>query len=160
LGDTFSFLNGEQLIFDICAVKKSLKEELPERYIPLEKDSNGVWASLSLDWAFAARYLPAMGLCNLSYEAVTLDRYPLKDISPDLPLPELALPVFAFPRNLRLETGLKSEYPLPVFYTFVFTDQEGRHMFAACLKFYEPVPLSSIEPLAQEMFGDSKVRVF
>lgn len=50
--------------------------------------------------------------------------------------------------------ALNSEYPLPVFYTFVFTDQEGHHMFAACLKFFEKVPLAALEPIAKEIFGD------
>jgi hypothetical protein len=157
ISDTYSYFHGEPMIHDICVVKRSAREELPERYMPVERDSQGIWSSLSADLTYAVRFLPAMGLCNLAYEAVTLDRYPLKDISPHISLPEEALPVFAFPRNLHLEMALNSEYPLPVFYTFVFTDAEGHHMFAACLKFFEKVPLDALEPIATEIYGNSNI---
>lgn len=69
-------------------------------------------------------------------------------------MPEDALPVFAFPRNLPLQVNSFHEYPLPVFYTFVFTDQEGHHLYAACLKFYESVPLSDLEDTAKSIYGE------
>jgi hypothetical protein len=53
--------------------------------------------------------------------------------------------------------ALNSEYPLPVFYTFVFTDMEGRHMFAACLRFYETVPLGDLVPIATEIYGENNI---
>lgn len=31
------------------------------------------------------------------------------------------------------------DYPLPDFFTFVFTDVKGRHLHVACLRFYEIV---------------------
>ncbi len=73
-------------------------------------------------------------------------------------LPEEALPVFAFPRDLRLQINSLSEYPLPVYYTFVFTDQEGHHQYAACLKFFERVPLSDLAHIAMEIWGEDVVR--
>jgi hypothetical protein len=78
LADGFSLFNGEPLIYDICGLKKSYKEDIPDRYIPVERDSQGAWNSLSSDLIFAVRYLPAMGMCNLAYEAFCLDRYPLQ----------------------------------------------------------------------------------
>lgn len=106
-----------------------------------------------------ARILPAMGICDLAYEAVTLDRYPLKDYK-GLPLPAEALPVFAFPRYLRLQVSSISQYPLPIFYTFVFTDQDGRHMYAACLKFYEAVDIQDLNEVMKDVYGEEQVLTF
>lgn len=75
-------------------------------------------------------------------------------------LPEEALPIFAFPRNLRLQVNSLSEYPLPVYYTFVFTDEKGRHQYAACLKFFEKVPLSDLDHIAKDIWGDELVSDF
>jgi hypothetical protein len=66
------------MIYDFCCIKRSAKEEFPDRYMPIERDQQGIWGNISSDFAYGVRYLPAMGICNLSYEAVTLDRYPEK----------------------------------------------------------------------------------
>ncbi|RYH32736.1 hypothetical protein EON65_00110 [archaeon] len=75
----------------------------------------------------------------------------------DAPLPAEALPVFAFPRHLRLIRSKKNEYPLPVFFTFVFTDQDGKHLYAACLKFFEAVPAELCMPVVKGIYGDNFV---
>ncbi len=72
-------MNGNDLLFDICIVRNSLKEDVPEHYYPIEKDSvGGIAAYSSQDTHFVIRKLPAMGVCDLGYAASTLDRYPLQ----------------------------------------------------------------------------------
>jgi hypothetical protein len=67
------------------------------------------------------------------------------------------LPIFAFPRHLRLQVSSKNQYPLPIFYTFVFTDQDGRHMYAACLKFFEAVELKDLGDVISSVYGENQV---
>ena len=62
-----------------------------------------------------------------------------------LPLPVNELPMFVFPHGLLLKHDKKQSFPLPDFFTFVFTDIHGRHMYTACLRFYEVVPQREIE---------------
>jgi hypothetical protein len=68
-----------------------------------------------------------------------------------------ALPVFAFPKHLRVIRGKKSEYPLPLYFTFVFTDQDGKHLYAACLQFYEVVPMELFQPIVDGIYGSDVV---
>eukprot|EP00981_Chlorochromonas_danica_P011325 scaffold3873_cov177-Ochromonas_danica.AAC.5 len=145
---------GSEILFDICVIKHSLKEDIPEQYYPIEKDvaSSMTPSFSSPDMVLITRKLPAMGICDLGYDASTLDRYPLQDDG--MPLPVEALPVFAFPRHLRIQRGKRNEYPLPVFFTFVFTDQDGNHLYAACLKFFEILSPNSLEPIVKEIYGD------
>ena len=72
-----ALIDGEPLLYDICVAKKSLKEEIPEKYLIVDRDVS-ITMSLSIpsDLMFATRKLPAMGLCNLAYKAATVDRYP------------------------------------------------------------------------------------
>ena len=51
-----------------------------------------------------------------------------------------------------------NEYPLPVYYTFVFTDQDGHHLYAACLTFFEKVDLADLANVAHNIWGDNIVR--
>ncbi len=72
-----ALLHGDQIIYDLCVVKKSLKEDIPDHYVVVDRDTVGL-AGLSTDLSLCARFMPAMGICDLSYEAATLDRFPLK----------------------------------------------------------------------------------
>jgi hypothetical protein len=76
---SLSYIDGEPLLFDLCVARKSLKEDIPDKYLPLEKDvSLTMSLGLSSDLIFACRILPAMGLCNLGYKPATIDRFPAK----------------------------------------------------------------------------------
>jgi hypothetical protein len=99
------------------------------------------------------RHRPAMGLCDLPFEAFTLDRYPMQD-HPDFPLPATELPVFVFPHSLKLKYQSKSNFPLPNFFTFVFTDVKGRHLYTACLRFHELIPFELVSTVAKTIYGD------
>lgn len=73
------YVVGHEMLFDICVVKSSQKEAMPDYYYPIEKDSTGtISAFTSHDSILAVRKLPAMGICDLGYAASTLDRYPSK----------------------------------------------------------------------------------
>ena len=48
-------------------------------------------------------------------------------------------------------------FPLPVFFAFVFTDAKGTHMYAACLRFYEIVPVEDLKKVFSDIYGDDKV---
>jgi hypothetical protein len=76
----------------------------------------------------------------------------------DFPLPVNELPMFAFPHDLRLKFSSTIRFPLPVFFTFVFTDARGLHMYAACLRFYEVVPREELEGVFREVYGDQQVQ--
>lgn len=51
----------------------------------------------------------------------------------------------------------RNQYPLPVFFTFVFTDQDGKHLYAACLKFFEVLSPDLFQPIVENIYGDSTV---
>ena len=95
---------------------------------------------------------PPMGICDLRYESATLDRYPPKD-SPGIELPVNELPMFAFPHDLSLKWRKKESFPLPDFYTFVFTDANGDHMYCACLRFFEKVEQDDLKLTFASVYG-------
>jgi hypothetical protein len=66
--------------------------------------------------------------------------------------------MFAYPNDLRLKFSSTIRFPLPVFFTFVFTDAKGVHMYAACLRFYEIVPREELEVTFKQVYGDDQVR--
>lgn len=75
----------------------------------------------------------------------------------EFPLPVVELPMFAFPHDLRLSYSSTIRFPLPVFFSFVFTNSKGMHRYAACLRFYEIVPKEEIEAVFYEVYGSSQV---
>ena len=75
----------------------------------------------------------------------------------DFPLPVIELPMFAFPHDLRLSYSTRIRFPLPVFFSFVFTNSKGMHRYAACLRFYEIVPKEEIEKVFREVYGPDQV---
>lgn len=173
---------GDSIILDIAVVKRdgNSREEIPEGFRPIERDSLNSSASAinpysSSDNLFVIRTALSPGLCNVSYEPRLLDRYPEKvSISiisfnlyltisympkdhSQVILPEEALPVFAFPKGLRLKATARGEYPLPSFFTFVFTDQDGQHLYVACLQFYESLSRKDLLPAFEELWGKEQV---
>jgi hypothetical protein len=67
-------------------------------------------------------------------------------------LPVVELPLFVFPHGLQLLCCDAGNFPLPLFFTFLFTDAKGENYFAACLQFYELVPASELEEVCKEIF--------
>lgn len=148
---------GDPIILDINAVKKSSKDEIPEKYIAIDREHSTSNPYSSADIIYIMQPVTALGLCNVGYESNLLDRIPTKNYK-HLSLPEDALPAFMFPHGLRLELCERSQYPLPSFFTFVFTDQDGKHLYVACLKFYEEVSLEDLLPTYNQIWGEEKVQ--
>ncbi len=110
---------GSKFIDDICVVFEGNGEEAPEEYVLLKNYANS--GSPPGDRVrIAYRTCVPLGLCDLKYESTTLDRYPLEDL-PDHELPTNELPLFAFPHDLELRTASLESYPLPDFFSMVFT---------------------------------------
>ena len=61
--------------------------------------------------------------------------------------------MFVFPFGLRLKYSMSRRFPPPTFFTFVFTDAKGGHMYAACLRFYEVMEKADIVQLLVSQFG-------
>lgn len=143
-------IDGYPIIDDICFVLESEGEEPPASdYIMLDKCLLKKNSNHKIYLAYHVR--KPQGLCNISYEAATVDRYPQQDYK-DMELPALELPVFVFPHGLQLLESKKDLYPLPVFFTFVFTDAKGDHYYAACLQFYELVSESILINTCEEIY--------
>ena len=58
-----------------------------------------------------------------------------------------ALPMFCFPRGIRLKRASRFAQPAPSAFNFVFTENDGRHVFVACLIFYEEVQKDAVAQL-------------
>jgi uDENN domain len=56
---------------------------------------------------------------------------------------------------LLLHIRAKEDTPKPRFFSFVFTNVDGRRTYAACLTFYEPVALAAIKQLTQQLGLDA-----
>ena len=76
-----------------------------------------------------------VGICDLGYSASALDRYPSSD-DPLFPIPMKELPLFAFPNDMRLKLSYQGKFPVPIYFSFVFTDINADHQvnpLLACL---------------------------
>lgn len=63
--------------------------------------------------------------------------------------------MFIFPHGLRLKYSAQKRFPVPVYFTFVFTDEKGAHIYAACLKFYEKMSNQEVSNFFK--YSDEKV---
>lgn len=157
-GSGTSFIQDLNIINDICFFYKSNQEEPPEGYnvlniskvTRLDRFSN---KQKKYDEFMAFNTIYGLGICDLRYESLTLDRYPSEDHK-GISLPVKELPMFAFPHDLRLKYSQEGRFPMPIFFTFVFTDTMGDHVYAACLRFYEKVPAKEIEKTFQSFYGE------
>lgn len=67
--------------------------------------------------------------------------------------------MFAFPNGLHLSLEDAGQFPLPLFFTFVFTDADGKHFYVACLQFYEQVEDVDLKEVFKEVHGEGQVNV-
>lgn len=74
-----------------------------------------------------------------------------------MPLPTNELPLFAFPSGMRLVYNSLNRFPLPVFFTLVFTDVNGDHLYAACLRFYEAIDARELSAVFRKIYGAERV---
>lgn len=74
-------LHSDTIIDDIQFLKKSMNEELPERFqeiavLPASQQGNHLSGRNAVDCSLVLHRRPGLGLCNLVYESATIDRYP------------------------------------------------------------------------------------
>lgn len=68
--------------------------------------------------------------------------------------------MFAFPDGMRFTLAEAGQFPLPLFFTFVFTDQDGKHFYVAALQFFEQVSQDSLSKLFKSLHGEDQVIFF
>ncbi len=164
-----AYIKGDPLIDDVVMIWSKKNEEVPERYeeaavVKAESSMTSMaqqmgirtMGSLPENMTIGYHSRRPLGLTDLRYNSATLERYPEND-NKDFPLPQNELPLFAFPHDLRLEFESSNRYPLPHFFTFVFTDADGKHMYAACLHFYEKLLSEEVQQVFETIYGDDKV---
>lgn len=153
--DASALIHGEKIVDDICLVNVSLGETPPSDYIVVDQslDTATLTTLRSVERVHLIyHHQPPMGICDLPFQPSTLDRYPMRDHQ-QFPLPATELPVFVFPHYLHLKYRPRSNFPLPNFFTFVFTDVKGRHLYTACLRFYEILSFELVQNAAREIYG-------
>jgi hypothetical protein len=74
-------------------------------------------------------------------------------------LPVIELPVFVFPHGLKIKKSPKLDFPLPDFFTFVFTDVKGKHLYTACLRFYEAISIDVVQKVADEVYPGVNIQL-
>ena len=131
-----SFVQGESMIDELTVISVADGEELPDNFkeikvlkAPQASKLLSTYASSSSssnnsELIIGYHLRAPIALANVSFEAATIDRYPLVDHSA-LPLPALELPMFAFPHGLKLKYSTKNSFPIPIFFSFVFTNMKG-----------------------------------
>jgi len=151
-----AFIHGQPLIDDIVLADLTMGEEAPREYEvidkPLSPKMGGSGTQHPHKVVVSYHRRTPLGLCDMQYEAYTLDRYPQHDHD-GLALPVVELPMFVFPHDLRLKYSPKLNFPIPDFFTFVFTDVKGRHLYTTCLRFYELLDKAEVAAVLSEVFG-------
>ncbi|KAM8973604.1 C-myc promoter-binding protein isoform 2-T2 [Pelodytes ibericus] len=121
-------------VTDICIIIPSKGETPPHTFCKVEKNLNSsMWGS-----AVYLCYKKSVAKTNaVSYKAGLICRYPEEDYE-SFPLPE-SVPLFCLPMGATIECWpSKSNYPLPVFSTFVLTGASAEKVYGAAIQFYEP----------------------
>ncbi|KAM4040053.1 C-myc promoter-binding protein isoform 1-T1 [Anomaloglossus baeobatrachus] len=121
-------------VTDICIIIPSKGETPPHTFCKVEKNLNSsMWGS-----AVYLCYKKSVVKANaVSYKAGLICRYPEEDYE-SFPLPE-SVPLFCLPMGATIECWpSNSNYPLPVFSTFVLTGASAAKVYGAAIQFYEP----------------------
>ena len=142
---------GTPFVDDICVVIESQGEDAPEGYVVLDNYANS-GPPYGDTVRIAYRNCVPLGLCDLRYESATLERYPAVDL-PEHELPSKELPLFVFPHQLELQTASLDQYPLPDFFSMVFTDAKGDYLYCACLRFFELLENDIIVDFCKNVYG-------
>ena len=89
-------------------------------------------------------------LCDLKFQAIVISKYPELDHS-NISSPERSLSQFVFPSGLSFKYSKHQRFPIPSFFTFVFTDEKGNYFYVACLQFYEIVTKNEIQKILENV---------
>ncbi|CAM9232899.1 unnamed protein product [Chrysoparadoxa australica] len=154
--EKFNLVNCPPAVCALCVVLPQKQESAPEGYRVIERDLNkGKFG----DVVYLAYVVGGpFSLCRLPLMSSILDRYPAVE-SAAFPFPQDQLPMFVYPKGIYLEHRSKVDTPKPTFYSFVFTNVDGRRNFTSCLTFYEPVAPSAVRRMISR-FGLTQVDPF
>lgn len=121
----------------LCSDKKGCAAPMDYTVLPRVLNKLGLPAE---DIYLAYRHGPSAGLCDIPYEAHSLEWFPHEETYEDFPLPQNELPMFCFPRGVVLKHQKRDDTPMPSYFSFVFTSIDGDRVHVACLQFYELLP--------------------
>ena len=121
----------------LCSDKKGCAAPMDYTVLPRVLNKLGLPAE---DIYLAFRHGPSAGLCDIPYEAHSLEWFPHEETYEDFPLPMNELPMFCFPRGVVLRHQKRDDTPMPSYFSFVFTSIDGDRVHVACLQFYELLP--------------------
>lgn len=121
----------------LCNDKKGCAAPMDYTVLPRVLNKLGLPAE---DIYLAFRHGPSAGLCDIPYEAHSLEWFPHEETYEDFPLPMNELPMFCFPRGVVLKHQKCDNTPMPSYFSFVFTSIDGDRVHVACLQFYELLP--------------------
>ncbi|ESO07026.1 hypothetical protein HELRODRAFT_77102 [Helobdella robusta] len=140
-------------VCDICIILPSKGEAVPHAFRQINKPLNLGMIGSDVYLCYRKSYIK--NKC-LTYDAgELLFRYPTTD-DPNFPLPQ-QLPMFCLPQGAAIERwGANSRYPLPVYSTFVLTDQSGLKCYGAAVVFYKDFNSKYFTQKQREFFGDEK----
>lgn len=79
-----------------------------------------------------------MGLCEVTFKGEVLDRFP-RDDHHDFALPLDVLPMFSYPKGIRIQRVRADKPPEPSYCSYVLTDEHGRNYYVASLTLSEPL---------------------
>ena len=79
-----------------------------------------------------------MGLCEVTFKGEVLDRFPRHDHH-DFALPHDVLPMFSYPKGIRIQRVRADKPPEPSYCSYVLTDEHGRNYYVASLTLSEPL---------------------
>ncbi|XP_041442829.1 C-myc promoter-binding protein isoform X3 [Xenopus laevis] len=136
-------------VTDICIIIPSKGETPPHTFCKVEKNLNSsMWGS-----AVYLCYKKSVAKTNaVSYKAGLICRYPEEDYE-SFPLPE-SVPLFCLPMGATIECwSSDSNYPLPVFSTFVLTGASAEKVYGAAIQFYEPYAQDQLTEKQQVHLG-------
>jgi hypothetical protein len=76
--DDYVFSHGHAFVDDVCVVNLSEEETAPEEYRTIDQlmGGNSRGSSVGDKVMLSYHHRPALGICNIPFEAATLDRYP------------------------------------------------------------------------------------
>ncbi|CAM9114779.1 unnamed protein product [Choristocarpus tenellus] len=135
-------------VCSLCVLLRNKGEEPPPGYRVIEKDLNKGKFGDTVHLAYQLG--GALSLCRLPYRSTILDRYPEEDSS-IFPFPGDQLPMFVYPKGMLLERRSGHDTPKPSFFSFVFTNVDGRRTYTACLTFYEPLAPAAVRRLKRKV---------
>lgn len=127
------------MLLDLCLCSDKQGGAAPYDYAVLPRALPRM-GSTQEEIYLAYRHGPQAGLCDVPYEAHTLECFPPEDTYDDFPLPQNELPMFCFPQGLALRHQKRDNAPMPSYFSFVFTSIDGDRVHVACLQFWELLP--------------------